>query len=51
MMEEMMRANQDKMDARLTEKQDGRKSTTACQEAMEANRGKLKACQEMTTCH
>jgi hypothetical protein len=29
-MEEMMRGNQDKTDAWLAEKQDGRKETTAC---------------------
>jgi hypothetical protein len=37
MIEEMMRANQDKMDAWLAEKQDGRKETTACHEVTEAD--------------
>jgi hypothetical protein len=44
-MEEILRAIQDKMDAWLTEKQDGRKEMTACQEATEANPEKLKTCQ------
>jgi hypothetical protein len=48
MLEEMLRDKQDKMDSWLTEKQDGRKELTACQEATEANPEKLKTCQEKT---
>jgi hypothetical protein len=40
MMEEMLRANQDKMDTWLIEKQDGRKETTACHEATKADAGR-----------
>jgi hypothetical protein len=36
-MEEMLWANQDKMEAWLIEKQDGRKETTACHEATKAD--------------
>jgi hypothetical protein len=36
-MEEMLRANQNKMDAWLTEKQVGRKETTTCHKTMEAD--------------
>jgi hypothetical protein len=44
MMEGFLR---DKQDAGLAEKQDGRKETTICQEATEANPEKLKAYQEI----
>jgi hypothetical protein len=37
MVEEMLGANQDKMDAWLTEKQDDQKETTACHEARKAD--------------
>jgi hypothetical protein len=50
-MEEMLGANQDKMDAWITEKQDNQKETTTYQKATEANPEKLNACQETTTCH
>jgi hypothetical protein len=51
MMEEMLRDREEKMGTWLAEKQDGQKEMTTCQEATEANPGKLKACQETTACH
>jgi hypothetical protein len=41
MMEELLRANQDKMDACITEKLDGRKEMTACHEATKAGMEKI----------